>query len=155
MAEAKPPREKSAGAVRPEERRRGVRLRSRTLADGKLRDPQGAMQSFLGSTIDLSQDGTRLRTYEALETGMRLVLLLRLPEGDVAATGAVLHVTVDPIGCRLAGVRFDPLVADSATLLSAHLHAFRSRAPIVTGGAAAQPVATSVPVTGRVESRGD
>lgn len=156
MAGAKTPREKSAEPARPEERRHGDRLRSRTLADGKLRDAQGSVTSFLGSTIDLSLDGTRLRTYEALEQAMRVALVLRLPEGDVAATGVVVHVTKDAIGCSLAGIRFDPLVAESAELLAGHLHAFLSRtkrgAIVETGGA--KPVATEVPVTGRIESRG-
>jgi hypothetical protein len=155
MAEAKTPREKAAEPARPEERRSGNRLRSRLLADGNLRDPQGAVTSFLGSTIDLSLAGTRVRTYEALEPGMRVALILRLPENDVAATGAVVHVTVDAIGCSLAGIRFDPLVAESAKLLSAHLHAFlsRTRRGAIDEAGPANPVATEVPVTGRVESR--
>jgi hypothetical protein len=155
MTEAKLPHAKPAGSGRHEERRRsGDRLRSHTLADCKVRDPRGKMSSFLGSTIDLSLGGVMVRTYEALDEGTRVVLNLRLPEGDVAASGTVVRVSVDPIGCRLAGVRFDPLVAESAKLLTAHLHAFRSRTPIVTRSAAATPVATVVPVTGRVESRG-
>ena len=155
MAGAKTPREKPAEPARPEERRHGDRLRSRTLADGKLRDPQGAMTSFLGSTIDLSLSGTQLRTYEALAPGMRVVLILRLPEGDMGATGTVIHVKVDPIGCSLAGIRFDVLAAESAKLLAAHLHSFlsRTRSGAVDKMSAAQPVATEVPVTGRVESR--
>jgi len=156
MAEAKTPSEKSAGPGPTKERRHGDRLRSHTLADGKVRDPQGRVTSFLGSTIDVSLGGTQVRSYEALEPGMRVVLNLRLPEGDVAATGTVVHVTVDPIGCRLAGIRFDALVAEAAELLAAHLRTFQPRRSRneSSEAIAAKPVATTLPVTGRVETRG-
>ncbi len=92
------------------------------LADGLIQSSTQTGAAFLGSTVNLSLGGALVRTYETLEAGMKLALHFRLPEGDLAAVGVVQHVAVDPIGCRLAGVRFDPLPDASLTLLSAHLH---------------------------------
>jgi hypothetical protein len=106
----------------PAERRGSERIRARTLADGTIASG-GADHgdSFLGSTVDLSLGGACVRTYEALDTGMRVALRFRLPAGDIATVGEVTHVTVDPIGCRMAGIRFDTLPTDERTRLVEHL----------------------------------
>ncbi len=106
----------------PAERRTSERIRARTLTDGTIADGGGAHgESFLGSTVDLSLDGACVRTYESLTAGMRVALRFRLPGGDIATVGEVTHVTVDPIGCRMAGVRFDALAPADRVRLIEHL----------------------------------
>lgn len=103
------------------DRRMNQRLRSRTLTDGKISGGSDRSDAFLGSTVDLSLGGACIRTYEQLTQGMRVALRFRLPNGDLAAMGEVTHVTVDPIGCRLAGVRFEPLAEAVREHLANHL----------------------------------
>lgn len=133
-----------------DERRRATRLRSRTLTDGRIQSSEQRGLAFLGSTVNLSLGGALLRTYEALEAGMKLALHFRLPEGDVEAIGTVQHVDIDPIGCRLAGVRFDPLPNDVLTLLSAHLHGVEPTA-ISPAAEAAKLGSGVVSVSGRIQ----
>ena len=106
---------------RGDNRRSSARWRSRTLADGTIRSGASSDDSFLGSTIDLSANGACVRTYEALTDGMRVALRLRLPEGDLETLATVTHVTLDSVGCSLAGVEFDPLSIESGALLATHL----------------------------------
>ncbi len=121
-AGTKEPASTTTNAAPSEERRVATRLRSRSLTDGRIESSAQSGAAFLGSTVNLSLGGTLLRTYETLEAGMKIALRFQLPEGELEACGTVQHVEIDPIGCRLAGIRFDPLPNEVLTLLSAHLH---------------------------------
>lgn len=113
----------------PAERRVGERVRARPLTDGTIAEDGGEpVSSFLGSTVDLSLGGACVRTYESLTAGMRLSLRFRLLDGDLSAVGEVTHVTVDPIGCRMAGVRFDALPPADHERLRVHLARVRPAA---------------------------
>ena len=110
---------------RTTERRRGTRFRSRTLADGAVAASAATPgRSFLGATVNVSKHGSLLRTYEALRAGEAVALRLHLPEGELAVDATVLHVAVDAVGCRLAGVRFGALSDAGTKLLDRHLAEF-------------------------------
>ncbi len=111
------------------ERRHGPRFRSRQLTDGSIVGKAGAEpHCFLGTTVNVASGGALLRTYEPLTAGQQIELTVHLPEGDLSATGIVLHVEPDAVGCRMAGVRFVGLPAAATQLLMRHLRSF-DRAP--------------------------
>lgn len=123
---------REAARRRPPRPRRAPRRRAgpaRPLTDGTIAEDGGEpVSSFLGSTVDLSLGGACVRTYESLTAGMRLSLRFRLLDGDLSAVGEVTHVTVDPIGCRMAGVRFDALPPADHERLRVHLARVRPAA---------------------------
>lgn len=125
------------------ERRRSPRVRSHSLLDGDVVDAKQSSSSFLGSTVDLSIGGCLIRTYEVLDPGMRVTVTLKLPEGDLRTAGTVVHQNEDAVGCRLYGVRFEPLAGDSNALLARHLSRFGVTVPS-TGSATTKMRRTKV-----------
>jgi hypothetical protein len=128
--------QKSAARTTEKDRRSSPRFRTRALTDGSVvSEAAKRPQSFLGTTVNVSEGGALVRTYEALAAGQEVSLKMHLPEGDLCVSGKVLHVEQDAVGCRLAGVRFGPLASEPAGLLARHLRNFLD-AP---GGGGAAP----------------
>jgi len=126
------------------ERRSSPRVRSTYFLSGGIDgDPTRSSSSFMGTTVDLSMGGCLIRTYEALERGMEVTVTLNLPEGELKARGRVVHAEEDAVGCRMCGVRFDPLAGESHALLARHL----SQYGVVT--APAKGSAKTIKVDGR------
>jgi hypothetical protein len=115
---------KSKSEPATNDRRAATRWRTRALTDGSFVGGQEGGTAFLGTTVNVSTGGVLLRTYEALTAGQELSLTMHLPEGDLIANGTVLHVEQDPVGCRLAGVRFTALGEAQSRLLARHLQSF-------------------------------
>ena len=108
-----------------DDRRSQTRVRSRTLANGGVAgNAVSKGGSFLGTTVNLSIGGCLIRTYEALESGMDVTLCLKLPEGEVATPGRIVHVNEDAVGCRMVGVKFAELPGETRTRLVQHISSF-------------------------------
>jgi c-di-GMP-binding flagellar brake protein YcgR len=138
------------------ERRRETRFRSQSLLNGGVAGAaKSGPASFLGTTVDLSMGGCLFRTYETLDLGMDVTVTLKLPEGDLETPGRIVHVNEDAVGCRMCGLRFEPLAADSRALLARHISRFAAAEPRTDAKDAGSPAAGrrsrgKVDVEGRV-----
>lgn len=80
----------------------------------------------MGRTLDVSSNGLKLETTQALHPGEKLQLTVGLANNLIDLTGKVVHCKTHG-GRYVSGVAFDPLDRDSGRILGLYVDAFNLR----------------------------